>query len=106
MSRGAIHHTALLQALVVALDAIPEHRVTISNEIMGRLGARLGEGSGIMVESGAERGEWVFRIADHEDRLVFADRTRSAGGVLIDDGETMLGVIPLEEDDEDDNDGA
>lgn len=85
----------LFQAIAVALERLPDHRIEITEEGWELLARKRGEeGGGVIFES--HRGTVVVRLADHEDRVVLTDQVRRAGGTLVESPTLTIGVYPAD----------
>ncbi len=84
----------LMRLLVVALERLPDHRIVLDQATWDAMRAKhLGRGGGVLLQQ-LHGGAIEVRMADHEDRLVMADRVRKAGGLLVDTPDFMFGVQP------------
>lgn len=83
----------LVRLLVVALERLPDHRVVLDQDAWEAMRVKHGTaGGGLLLEQG--NGGYLVRLADHEDRVVMADRVRAAGGLLVESPDLLFGIVP------------
>lgn len=87
--------TLLLRMLTVALERLPDHTLTLDQATWDAMVEKY-DGDGGLLMREVDDGI-VVRLADHEDRAVFMDKVRKAGGALFEHGATTLGIIPTDE---------